>query len=251
MEWWQSETEVLKRIVSRKQLLANTIHFALESAFPHPENAFAQDVLVAINVPREDLGFPSGRKPGDIDLLIVPLRGSPMPDRTIEIEAKVVRPTIAMPSRNVNSMGRQQALGLLEDGFPFVGLLHIAIPEPLPEEQHLRLLLCYNELDGAGELKETGEYVSFDPFPLVSARRQEGRLKALDLPAQIAFKAIAFGLNVERNCFEGCNVSEQKFGGANEMPSPALWQAINGYLEDGRGNFQVVQWYVGDHDAAI
>lgn len=53
MKWLNSETQVLKRIVASKQLLANTIYFALDSAFPHPEHAFARDILVAANVPRE------------------------------------------------------------------------------------------------------------------------------------------------------------------------------------------------------
>ena len=197
MKWLSCETQVLKRIVTSKQLLANTICFALDSAFPHPEHAFAQDILVAVNVPREALALPPGRKPGDVDLLLVPYRDRPMPERAIAIEAKVVRPTVEKPSRNVNSMGRRQALGLLEDGFPFVGLLHIVVPESLPEEHHLRVPVCDNKLDKAGKLKETGEYMSVDPFPLASARRQEGRLKALALPEPVAFKSIAFGLNVE------------------------------------------------------
>ena len=55
LDWLGSEAEVLKRIAANRQALANTIHFALDSAFPHPEHAFVQSVYGGINIPRAKL----------------------------------------------------------------------------------------------------------------------------------------------------------------------------------------------------
>ncbi len=43
------------------------------------------------------------------------------------------------PSKNVNTNGVKQVYGLLRDGFPYVGLLHIVIPEPFPKYFHRKL----------------------------------------------------------------------------------------------------------------
>ena len=92
------------------------------------------------------LGLDADGKPGDIDYLVLPLDNSkPLVDRTIAIEAKIVRPTIENPERNANSFGREQIFGLLKDGFPFVGLLHIVVPEPLSKDLHWQIPLMKNE----------------------------------------------------------------------------------------------------------
>lgn len=91
-DWIKSEEEILKRIVSNRQTFANTIHFALDSAFPYPEHAYAQDVYVVINIPRDKLQLAPNERPGDIDYLIVPFsKDEILFDRTIAMEAKVVR----------------------------------------------------------------------------------------------------------------------------------------------------------------
>lgn len=70
LSWLSFEAEVLKRIAANRQVLANTIHFALDAAFPHPEHAFGQSVYVGINIPRTKLQLAPDQRPGDIDYLI-------------------------------------------------------------------------------------------------------------------------------------------------------------------------------------
>src|SRR6267142_6435588 len=107
--WTRSEVEVLRRIVASRQLLANMSYFALETAFPDPENAYGQNIFVGLGLSRTDLGLDPYRKPGDIDVLVVPVRGSELlTDRTIALETKIVRPTIGKPSRNVSTFGVTQ-----------------------------------------------------------------------------------------------------------------------------------------------
>ncbi|MFM0035106.1 hypothetical protein [Paraburkholderia strydomiana] len=242
-EWLKSEREVLRRIVSDVQHLANTIHFALDSAFPYPEHAFGQDVLVGMNVERELVGLSPGKKPGDVDLLVIPVREVPLFTHAIAIEAKIVRPTIANPSRNANSMGREQALGLLNDGFPFVALVHISLPEPLPSEQYLRIPVMSNELDENGDFQHTGGYALVNPFPLASARRQEGRLKSLALPKEIAFKSVGFSLSADQNDFDGCNMGEMRRGSRNPHTSQELVVSLSQLVNQRRDMFRQIHWF--------
>ncbi len=116
--WLRSEEEILKRIVANRTSLANCVSFSLNAAFPYPDHQFANDVLISVNVPRAQLGLDPKKKPGDVDLLIVPFNDSRYHfERSVAIEVKVLRPTTEKPSRNVNSMGFKQISGLLRDGF--------------------------------------------------------------------------------------------------------------------------------------
>lgn len=56
-------------------------------------------------------------------------------EKTSVYEVKIVRPRRKTIGRNANSFGTTQVLGSVEDVFPFVGLIHVSITEPLPEEE--------------------------------------------------------------------------------------------------------------------
>lgn len=89
---------------------------------------------------RDELKLEKNKKPGDIDVLIIPFTKTKIYfERTSVYEIKIVRSTRKNPSRNANSLGVTQALGLVEDGFPLVGLVHVSITEPLPEEDKVPL----------------------------------------------------------------------------------------------------------------
>ncbi|WP_413789957.1 hypothetical protein [Bordetella pertussis] len=114
LDWLSSEAEVLKRIVANRQALASTMYFALDSAFPYPEHAFAQSVYVGINIPRAKLQLSPDQRPGDVDCLIVPFSDNEiLLERTIAIEAKIVRPSISNPAEckhNGESTGKRVAV---------------------------------------------------------------------------------------------------------------------------------------------
>lgn len=242
--WLRSEEEVIKRIVANKTSLANSVSFALKSAFPYPEHQFSNDVLVSVNVPRAHLGLDPEQKPGDIDLFLIPFNDCQYHfDRSIAIEVKVLRPTIAKPSRNVNSMGFKQASGLLRDGFPFVGLLHIAVPEVIPTEFCWDVPVIGNALGPSGELVETGERVAVDPFPIITAQRQEGRINALGLPMEAGFNSIGLNLSPDGEGFSGGTVGFDKTGKLNPRVSNELLEAIKAYLINNRASFSEVRWF--------
>ncbi|GEM_PF-1329189 len=242
--WLNSEAEVLKRIASNRQALANSIGFALDSAFPHPESAFAQSVYIGINIPRAKLQLSPDQRPGDIDYLIVPFsEHETLFERTIAIEAKVVRPSLGNPGRNTNTMGRTQVDGLLRDGFPFVGLLHISIPERLPLQMHWKIPFVSNVLGPNGELVETGEHHLFDPFPLVSAERQEGRVSSLALPKEAGYRVIAMTLSDDGEGFFGNTLGEQRSGARNPGASRTLIKSVQMLLGTEPHLFHVMHWY--------
>lgn len=244
--WTESETEILWRIRDSRQTLANLIGFALEAAFPHPEHHFAQDVLVAINVPRQQLALSADGRPGDIDLLIVPFTEAPLAERAIAIEAKIVRPTMENPSRNANAMGKSQAVGLLHDGFPYVALVHISIPSKLPSELHLSIPKISGKLGVNGELVRTGEYLSVDPFPLISAKRQLGRVLALGLPPEIGYNVLGLELSKDGQRFAGNTMGDEQRPTRNPKSSTQLLGAIRQLCLQQPELFCRVRWSARD-----
>lgn len=242
--WLTSERQIIERIVTRNQTLANVIYFALSSAFPHPEIPFAHDLQVAINLPRQKLGLIPDKKPGDIDLLIVPkIKTQLQPSRSVAIEVKIVRPRLINPDRNANAMGKTQSIGLLSDGFPFVGLLHISIPEPSPEYLKWKVPVFSGKLGPNKEILETGEYAYIDPFPLASAERQLGRLIALDLPDQVGFSVIGMKLSKDGSFFDGNTIGNDRPCLENPNYSQSLVDSIERLTINEAHLFHQIVWF--------
>ena len=229
--------------MSDRSLRANILHTALESAFPPPDqHPYAQDVLVGIEIKREKLGLAAGQRPGDIDLLVVPLQGDrPSAKKAIAIEVKIVRPTLRKPGKNADTTGSDQARGLLHDGFPYVCLLHLCAPEPLPKALHWSLPYVEHE-PGVG-LVETGRRLLIDPFPLMSAPRQEGRLRALGLPAEIGYTAIGLPLTKDGQGFSGCTFGENHLAQLNPVTLPPLAARIESLIAAEANLFQLIRWF--------
>lgn len=138
---------------------------------------------------RDELKLEKNRKPGDIDAIIIPFTKTKIYfERTSVYEIKIVRPTRKNPGRNANSLGVTQALGLAEDGFPLVGLIHVSITEPLPEEEKVDIkfsTLKANSGVGKEEGKSFDDYlidVRMDQFAWWSSENQIKRLRTLQLP---------------------------------------------------------------------
>ncbi|MBU4611778.1 hypothetical protein IMZ29_14910 [Achromobacter sp. GG226] len=224
--------------------LAATIHFALDAAFPYPEKAFSHDVYLGINIPRAKLGLAPNQRPGDIDYLIVPFSGELARfDRTIAIEAKVVRPSMKRPGRNANAMGRSQVEGLLRDGFPYVGLVHVSVPERLPPDLHWRVPVMSGKPGPNGELVDTGDYYVVDPFPIWSAERQERRLMALKLPSEVGYRVIGMTLSADGNRFCGNTIGEWRIGTRNPRCCQERIHSVQKLFSEEPHLFSLVRWY--------
>lgn len=244
--WIDSEAQVVSRFVRDRRALANTIHFALDTAFPPPERAYGEGVWIGQCLERELLGLAPGRRPGDVDLLVIPeIKGTLVCERAIAIEVKIVRPTFERPGRNSNSLGVSQARGLLDDGFPFVGLLHISIPESLPPELHLTVPHLSLRISPDGRPTPSGKFYTLDPFPLYSAVRQRGRLDAMKLPEVVAYNSIAFTLSNDGERIVGNTLGDDRRGAANPRADPQLLRRVKALVQERSELFSKVKWFDG------
>lgn len=184
-------------------------------------------LFVATEVIRDKLGLTLNSKPGDIDLLIIPeIENKVYFERTIAIEVKVLWPTNKKPEKNASKMGATQAKGLLTDGFPFVGLLHLAIPENSPS---------------ANKLEMPNGYL-MDMFPLQAAARQQGRLNKLDIPEYVGFSSV--GLQSLEADFTGISIGFEKPPKRNPNLNRSLVNDIRIYFESNRQQFTPITTFV-------
>lgn len=137
---------------------------------------------------RENLGLNKGLKPGDIDILIIPgYKDRVYFEFTSAFEVKIVRPTNKNIRKNSNSLGTTQISGMINDGFPLVGLIHICMNEPVLKE-HIQYL---------PNLDNLSEIFTYDPFPIYSIETQYERILKTDLPMYVGLNI--FGLSFNEN----------------------------------------------------
>jgi hypothetical protein len=172
------ELEILRMIFATNNpySLFDFLMFPILTNNPHRPDGF----YFSIGLERTYLGYSNTEKPGDFDLLIIPLEHDrPLIDYIGVVEVKICRPTLTNFAREANSSGRTQVLGLVRDDFPFVGLMHIILPEKSDSKEHL------NDFYG---VKIPGEDISNG---LILEERQLGRMKQLGLPDEIGISATA------------------------------------------------------------
>lgn len=198
-----NEHIVTQLITTDKVMAWSSVEFMLSGTYKSnrylSNNSKFNKLLIASEIPRNELKLNSNKLPGDIDLLIIPCcKNEPLYKKTIALEIKIVKPTIIKPSKNANSLGQKQVLGLAHDGFPYVGLLHIVSPEALPEHLFTELPLLKE-----GPISESydkfGNYrftYKADLFPLFAADRHYGRLLKLALPNFIGTSSFGVSLKM-------------------------------------------------------
>lgn len=129
------------------------------------------------NVPRGDLGLARLGQPGDIDVLIIPHRGREVHiGKSAAIEIKRLSLKAPRWDKSTDRLGITQANGLIDAGFPYVGLLHLIVHEKGPDANHARMLTA-RVLDSDGRASFEGDVLT-DRTGQISAERQLGRLLA-------------------------------------------------------------------------
>jgi len=220
------EKEIVKKLTDDLACLNDAIFFAVNPALHLDEDVIECTLHIALEVPRSMLNLNPNQKPGDFDLLIIPERkGVIYFDRTIAIEVKVVRPTLSKPSKNAGKMGATQTNGIVSDGFPFVGLLHLEVPENRPEEQK----------------EEMPNGYLMDMFPLESAIRQDGRLKKLDLPSFVGFSST--GLASSDTDFFGSTFGVEKCCEINPNINTEIIDSVKELFYSNKIEFNTVETY--------
>ena len=172
-----SEQEIVSKIIASRELYSAFDVFIVPY-YLHPRDDISE-AWIFTNIPSGALGFSEGR-PGDIDLLYVPLfEGRPQPGNCVCAEIKIIRPTRANPGKDHKDSGREQIVGLLQRRVPVISLNHIILPDTN------RVLHQISETEDAMEsMREIGPYLSG-----INNERQEGRLKSLALPECVGYGA--------------------------------------------------------------
>jgi hypothetical protein len=175
-------------------------------------------LYIATNILRQELEFNKDEKPGDFDLIIIPFtKNEIFFERTAACEVKIVRPTRKNPLRNSNSLGTTQLNGLIQDGFPFIGLMHISITEPLKDFEKFTVDFCTlaaNSDDRIEEGKKFEDYltkVKVDNFPWFSADKQLQRLISCEIPKYVGLMCLGLTQN-NKEKFSFHSVSQKYTG---------------------------------------
>ncbi|HFK5505004.1 hypothetical protein [Elizabethkingia anophelis] len=158
-----------------------------------------EGVYSAKTILREELGLEKGRKPGDIDIIIIPFNSQQIFFEHCSVyEVKVLKPTRIKPYRNANSLGVTQVKGLVDDGFPIISLIHVCMTEPLTEVEKA-IIKCSPLIDREIEGWETKNFVDetidvkVDHFSMWSSENQLKRLRVQGLENFIGINS--FGLD--------------------------------------------------------
>lgn len=206
VDYFIAEPELIQRLCLSKH--DQTINFNLFSNLifsPIGSDEFYKYVgfYIATNTIREKLGFNKGEKPGDFDILIIPYSSETIFfNRTCAIEVKVVRPTRKNPKKSPGSNGITQIQGLIKDGFPLVGLIHICMTEPMhdyekhPIKFHTNSLDLDNPINNASCCKDIID-VKIDNFSWFSAENQMKRLITKEIPKYVGLSTCGVNINSE------------------------------------------------------
>lgn len=107
---------------------------------------------------------------------------------------------------------------------------------------HWKIPLISNKLGPDGELLEIGEYNNVDPFPVLSARRQEGRVLALNLPKEVGYRVIAMTLSKDGERFCGNTIGEERRGLRNNIVSNTLIKSVQALITAEPHLFKIIHW---------
>ena len=177
---------LFERLLLKRYSFVHVIDFAFSGL--GWSNPSSWDCELYLDVPTSLFGRPPGTRPGDIDALIVPCAGSELYwDSAVAIEVKSFRVRSARRGKSPSDFGSQQARGLAEMGFPYVGLLHLAVMERGTAEEHQMLPVWPTDTPLAPDAPPT-EWINLDLSSSSYASRHHPRLASLNVPDCVGLK---------------------------------------------------------------
>lgn len=179
------ESQVINLIIEKTKCDYGNLDFFYDvTNIPRTNNLKFDRFYIAREILRTDLGFGKNKKPGDFDIIIIPaFKEKLFFQYTSAFEIKIVRPTNKNHRKNSNSLGTTQTFGIIEDGFPLVGLIHVCMNEPITPKR-LQFLPNFDNIS---------EIFTFDPFPIYSIETQYKRILKSELPKYVGINV--FGLS--------------------------------------------------------
>lgn len=192
---------------------------------------------ITTNVLRNKLGFSNIGKPGDFDIIVIPYSIHKIYfERTIALEVKIVRPTRKNALRNANSMGVTQVWGLINDGFPLVGIIHLCLTEPLKDEEKTKIKYM-GKIGGDSTEVITNEddmpIVLYDSFSSWSMKKQMQRLISTDLPKYVGLLTVGINTKLDSKLqmtFDMYHLSNFESGYFNPKKSQETIKKVKSYF---------------------
>lgn len=151
-----------------------------------------------------DIGLNIHGKPGEIDILLLPFDDEQVYyDKATAIEVKVAKPHIDNLHKGANSDGFSQVMGLVKAGFPYVGLVHVVLSNPL--QYSVKPDVKFMKRPANAEEKPNRKLPSIDEFdivkmdwlPLYAKGTQMKRLLSYDIPKYIGLKVLSINFHNE------------------------------------------------------
>jgi hypothetical protein len=130
-------------------------------------------------------------------------------EEIIAIEVKILRLPVRNRNLHVRPSGREQARGLVRDGFPFAGILHIIIPEASPVEQW-KPMSQYKFTNDNFEVESIPGIFSTDAIGAEVAERHFGRMKRYVEGTCIGAKAVSLVLDDSGRKILGRDISNRE-----------------------------------------
>jgi hypothetical protein len=197
---YKSEEEIVNLLVRKRddEHRHNDLHLFQNVIYPPLDDERDNYIgfFVSTHVLRKELKLKEGGlQPGDIDIMIIPYSTQLVYfNRTATIEVKIVRPTRNRPNKDADKSGIKQIKGLITDGFPLIGLMHVCMPEPLKDAEKRKTTFYESALEPKKPNEDNvGVAVKFDHFPLFSSENQMKRLLVMGFPKFVGLKCV--GLN--------------------------------------------------------
>ncbi len=179
------ESQLISLLIEKTKCDHGNLDFFYDVTNVPRKNDFNFDrYYITKEILRSEIGLDPTQKPGDIDILIIPaFEDKIFFEFSSAFELKVVRPTNDNYKKNSNSLGTTQTFGLIQNGFPLIGLIHVCMNEPI----NLNYLQQLPDLDNVNSI------ITFDPFPIYSVETQYQRVLKTELPKYVGINI--FGLS--------------------------------------------------------
>lgn len=207
-----SEKELIDMFIVDENMYINyhIIKTLFQNPFSNKDIKSYDGYYIYQNILRTELEFEKNAKPGDFDILIIPFSHNKIYfERTAVFEVKVVRALKKRPFKNANSLGTTQIWGLINDGFPLVGLIHFCLAEPLNDSEKQKLKYLGKMGDGAKITSENKEEeILVDFFACGVALNQMKRLISTDLPKYVGLSCFAVNTTLNDQLQLGINFYE-------------------------------------------
>jgi hypothetical protein len=164
-------------------------------------------VYLGINILRQEFNLERKGRPGDFDILCIPFSDNKLFYECSAIfEVKIARPSSDNTTKGTNSVGEKQIQGLIEDGFPLIGLIHLCMPEPLKKEylQKVKITKTPINMDWQpGEppqpnLDDNWKYAPIDWLPHIAIHTQMKRIIRKGFPKYIGINAFSITQNPDK-----------------------------------------------------